>query len=54
MNTMYLLTMKRGRRAVKIGLFWTRHRTELVAVLLDWDPSWKPTIKVQEVNNHEH
>ncbi len=43
---MWLLTMKRGKREIKIGMFFHRNRAESVAVGLGWSRDWKAVIKV--------
>lgn len=36
------LSMRRGSRTVVIGAFPNMYRAQVVASLLDWNPSWKP------------
>jgi hypothetical protein len=46
---MYSLSMKRGKKAVFIGLFPSLYRVAVVECNLEWDPSWKPVIEETEV-----
>jgi hypothetical protein len=46
---MYSLSMKRGKKAVFIGLFPSLYRLSVVECNLEWDPSWKPVIEEKEV-----
>jgi hypothetical protein len=46
---MFSLTMKRGKKAVFIGLFPSLYRLQVVECNLEWSPSWKPVIEEKEV-----
>lgn len=42
---MYKLTMRRGKRSVEIGLFYTKYRAEQISILLGWNKSWKAIVE---------
>jgi hypothetical protein len=43
-DTMYSLTMKRGKRDVFIGLMANKERADSIASNLEWTEGWKQII----------